>query len=202
MSWATKRFGKLTLLKEVSPDIFLCKCDCGNKVEVWRSLLDNNVKRHCGCRLSIHKKRFADFASGHIRSYKTKSGVLRYWTSAEHNTWTGMNNRCHVKTSPVYEYYGGRGIVVCERWRRGVGPRGESFKNFLADMGPRPAGMTLDRINPNGHYEPTNCRWATAKVQTENQGRFIWKHVEPPPIEEVAAMEARIAEEMEELMPY
>ena len=69
-------------------------------------------------------------------------------------------------------------------------------------MGPRPDGKTLDRINPNGHYEPGNCRWADAKVQSENQGRWIWKHSEPPPIEGISAMEARIQEEYDEMHPY
>lgn len=59
-------------------------------------------------------------------------------------------------------------------------------------MGPRPQGMTLDRINPQGHYEPTNCRWATADVQACNQRRIIWKDWEPPPVEKVAVMEARV----------
>jgi hypothetical protein len=76
-----------------------------------------------------------------------------------------------------------------ERW---LLPNGEGFANFLADMGPRPQGMTLDRINPQGHYEPTN--WATAKVQRENQSRVIWQHAEPPPVEAADEMEARIEE--------
>jgi len=71
---------------------------------------------------------------------------------------------------------------VCERWKL---PRGEGFRNFLADMDPRPAGKTLDRINPQGRYEPTNGRWADAKVQANNQGRIIWKHCTPPPVERI-----------------
>ena len=198
MPFANKRFGHLTILREISPDIFLCKCDCGNKVEVFRSLLAGNVKRHCGCRNDPH----SHARTGHIRSYRTKAGGLKYRTSAEYNSWTMMNHRCYVKSNISYPNYGGRGIQVCERWRRGVGRPGESFINFLADMGPRPAGKTLDRINPNGHYEPTNCRWADAKDQTANQRRFLWKDCIPPLIEDVAAMEARIEGEMEELMPY
>ena len=199
MSWATKRFGKLEILKEVSPDIFLCKCDCGNKVELFRSVLDNRVKRHCGC---VKRGQICSQIDTHTRCYKTRSGKRKLKTSAEHNSWWAMNNRCHCKGYNSYEGYGARGIVVCERWRRGFGPRGQSFRNFLADMGPRPSGCTLDRINPNGHYEPSNCRWATAKVQGENKGYLIWKHVEPPPIEEVAAMEQRIQEEYDEMHPY
>lgn len=199
MSWKTKRFGKLTILKETSPDIFLCKCACGNKVEVFRSLLANNVKRHCGC---VLPRAINPYRTGHTRCYKTGDGKRRFRTSGEWNSWWAMNNRCYCKNVTGYDQYGGRGITVCERWRRGFGPRGLSFKNFLEDMGVRPSGCSLDRINPNGHYEPTNCRWATAKVQRENQGHIIWAHAEPPPIEEIAAMERRIQEEYDEMHPY
>jgi hypothetical protein len=107
-----------------------------------------------------------------------------------------MKERCYGKTRPEYSDYGGRGIRVCERW---LLKDGQGFHNFLADMGPRPQGMTLDRINPQGHYEPTNCRWATAKVQRENQGRMIWIHEEPPQVEAIKEMEARIAEYEEDV---
>jgi hypothetical protein len=69
-------------------------------------------------------------------------------------------------------------------------------------LGPRPMGMTLDRINPQGHYEATNRRWATAKVQRENQGRVIWIHEEPPLVESIKEMEARIEEYEEDVFAY
>jgi hypothetical protein len=103
-----------------------------------------------------------------------------------------MVERCRVKSRNEYYLCGGRGIRVCERWKL---PNGEGFRNFLADMGPRPAGKTLDRINPQGHYEPGNCRWATAKVQSQNRGCIIWAHAEPPPVEDYKAMEQRLAAE-------
>jgi hypothetical protein len=189
MSFADKRFGKLTLLRETAPDIFLCKCDCGTKVEFFRSQLANDVKRHCGCLSS--RQGDHPVHVGHTRTYKTRSGKQRMRTSAEFNSWKNMKERCTVKSRIEYENYGGRGIQVCERWKL---PKGEGFRNFLTDMGPRPAGMTLDRINPQGHYEPTNCRWADAKVQANNQGRIIWKHCTPPPVEHIREMERWIAE--------
>jgi len=74
-----------------------------------------------------------------------------------------MLTRCHCPTVNKFKHYGGRGIKVCERWR--------TFQNFLADMGDRPPGTTLDRINGDGDYEPGNCRWATHEEQMENRRR-------------------------------
>jgi hypothetical protein len=77
-----------------------------------------------------------------------------------YGAWAGMVNRCTNPNNSSYGRYGGRGITVCDRWRK--------FENFLADMGERPDGMTLDRINPRGPYAPGNCRWATPKEQRAN----------------------------------
>jgi len=75
--------------------------------------------------------------------------------------WERMRSRCNQPTNHKWKYYGGRGIRCCERWA--------VFKNFLADMGPCPPGFTLDRIDPNGNYEPGNCRWASVTDQNNNQ---------------------------------
>ena len=77
-----------------------------------------------------------------------------------------MRRRCNEVTHDQYKYYGGAGIKVCERWQ-------DSFENFLADMGERPKGMTLDRKDPKGDYEPSNCRWATQKEQMNNTTRSV-----------------------------
>jgi hypothetical protein len=80
------------------------------------------------------------------------------------STWTAMKQRCLNKNNPSFADYGGRGITVCQRWL-------DSFQNFLADMGERPAGMSIDRIDVNGNYEPGNCKWSTPKEQVANRRR-------------------------------
>lgn len=83
-----------------------------------------------------------------------------------YNTWQSMIQRCTNEKNPAWVFYGGRGITVCARW--------DSFENFLADMGPRPEGMTLDRIDSNGSYEPGNCRWADWGTQVRNRRRSTY----------------------------
>lgn len=89
-----------------------------------------------------------------------KAWLAKY--KAEYSTWNGMKSRCYCPNGESYRHYGGRGITVCARWR-------QSFKHFMRDMGPRPAGTSIDRIDVNGNYEPKNCRWATREVQSRNK---------------------------------
>lgn len=88
-------------------------------------------------------------------------GDGRSGRSRTYNSWRAMIQRCTQSSHEQYHNYGGRGITVAESWR--------DFKNFLQDMGERPYAKTLDRIDPNGNYEPANCKWSTAKQQARNK---------------------------------
>lgn len=95
------------------------------------------------------ERQFPDRTPKHLRN------------SGTHYSWNWMMSRCFDSWNASYPHYGERGITVCERWLK--------FENFLADMGPRPDGMTLDRLDGEGNYEPSNCRWATKAEQTANR---------------------------------
>jgi hypothetical protein len=102
-------------------------------------------------------------AKAHSRAEKCHAkGVTGTRT---HNSYRNMLERCRDPNHIGWEHYGGRGITVCDRWN----PKAGSFENFLADMGERPEGKTLDRINVDGNYEPSNCRWATPAEQAGNR---------------------------------
>lgn len=101
----------------------------------------------------------------HVRARCYWYRIYRAWRAhyrAEYVTWNAMKNRCTCPNNQSYVHYGGRGITVCARWLR-------SFQHFLEDMGPRPAGTSIDRIDVNGNYERKNCRWATREVQARNK---------------------------------
>jgi hypothetical protein len=155
-----QKFGRLTAIKRLGSSkrgqsIWLCRCDCGKIKEIVLTRL-SRVKS-CGCLLrEMHINGNANFRHGHWKNSKP---------TPEHNAWVRMRQRCYNENRDNYRYYGGRGITVCERWR-------SSFENFFADMGPRPSpAHSIDRINNDGDYEPSNCRWATRSEQMKNTHR-------------------------------
>lgn len=133
---------------------WLCCCDCGRLSVVRAGSLRTGSTRSCRC------------GGSRPPSQRTHGHCPRACASGEYKSWSAMLGRCYRARNHSYKHYGGRGITVCPRWR-------DSFESFLADMGTRPDGTTLDRINNDGNYEPSNCRWATATVQQNNRGNNV-----------------------------
>ena len=188
-----KRFGKLVVVRREKRALYgirkdgsryragyrwLCRCDCGREAFVCASYLNAGMRKSCYkgmCRAT---------------SCGLFTGRNRYnRRSRTYGSYKAMFNRCINPKSASFERYGGRGIKICPQW---LGRGG--FAQFLADMGKRPSGKTLDRENPFGHYSPENCQWATPKFQANNQCRHLAKNHTP---EEIKALEQEAAQVFE-----
>lgn len=155
-----RKYGKLTILEKLDAryecankksTFWKCQCDCGKIAELpGRLMLSGNTKS-CGC---------------YHREFKITHGKSR-GKSRAYTSWADMKARCLNPNSEVYNYYGGRGILICDEWLK--------FENFISDMGEPPTPThTLDRKNTNGNYEPSNCRWATKEEQSNNTRRSLF----------------------------
>ena len=161
-----KRFGRLVVLEKTGKRtkaghvIWKCRCDCGKETSVRSDSLSLGLTTSCGC---LHKEKIREVGKRNIRhGHKPVQGETK-----EYRIWANIVQRCTNPKHKFFKDYGGRGIKVCNDWLH-------SFKNFLEylkanGMYPKPIGMSIDRINNDGNYEPGNIRWATPLQQNDNQ---------------------------------
>lgn len=152
---AGQRFSRLTVISYVGQGKWNCICSCGKTKLCSKSHLTTSYVKSCGC---LKSETTAN------KNYKHGCAV-RGSKTTEYHSWEALKQRCLNLNNPDYYNYGGRGIIICDRWL-------ESFENFLTDMGLKPSPKhSIDRIDSNGDYEPNNCKWSTALEQGRNTRR-------------------------------
>lgn len=139
-----------------------CRCDCGKERLVSGQSLTRGVSNSCGC---VQRR---------VRSHGFCQGG-HAGTNATYKIWNGMKARCQSSKNKAYRFYGGRGITVCERWQK--------FENFYADMGERPTGLSIERIDNNKGYSPENCCWATMEDQWKNKRKASTTQLTPAQVQ-------------------
>lgn len=170
---AGRVFGRLTVVDRASERgskkvVYSCRCGCGNTKNIAARNLYSGATKSCGCLYAEIKTQLVKLGEENRAAKKAAAQArvaARPAPIANHplyHTWNSAIHRCHSTTNRKYKYYGARGVTVCERWKN-------NFWAFVADMGERPEGTTLDRIDPFGNYEPDNCRWADTALQAGNR---------------------------------
>jgi len=164
-----KRFGRLVVQQLRSKDKnynkrWVCLCDCGNTTVVLGDKLRSGNTQSCGCYRVEFRETLVRTADEERRMYTKKS-------------YQAMMGRCYNETYPSYIRYGGRGVSVCNRWRYGEDGK-TGWLCFFEDMGPKPTGHSIDRIDNEKNYTPDNCRWAT--IQQQAQNRRPWGSLRTP----------------------
>lgn len=153
-------FNRLTAIEYIDKSKWLFQCSCGVKKPINSNAVRQGKIKSCGCyNIEMCLKNKVPSMIKSITKHNQSSSLGK---SNTYMSWSAMKQRCLNKDYKRYYDWGGRGIKICDRWLN-------SFENFLADMGERPKGTTLDRINNNGNYELLNCRWATSKQQSSNK---------------------------------
>lgn len=157
MNYIGEKYGRLTVLRALKPEErqsknkkWLCRCECGNEVQANISRLKCGNTKSCGC-----------LQREHITALNYKHGK---WKTPLFNIWIRMRNRCYLENTKDYINYGGRGITVCPEWKDDF----ETFERWALENGYQ-KGLSIDRKNVDGNYDPSNCRWATIKEQNNNK---------------------------------
>lgn len=156
-----QRFGQLTVIGRADGEnrkrsYWRCQCDCGTECVKLGKYLTIGHTKSCGCAQRAYR----------AKGNQKYGGIAKTTHKREYTIWRSMKSRCTTPSSSNFKFYGGRGVTICDRWR-------DDFSAFMADMGRCPEGQTLDRIDPNGHYTPENCRWATWETQHRNTRRTV-----------------------------